>query len=279
MSLNTSAFDPDPWLGEWTIFFWATWIAWAPYVGVFIARISRGRTIREFVLGVLLAPSLFTMVWFAVFGAAGIDFDSNSGGSIGEAAANNEAVALFEFLAQYPLALVTSLLAIFLVWIFFVAGADAGTIVLGSMSAGGTPNPKTRIKLTWGAIMALVAAILLLAGGLDAIQQSQILIAAPFGILMLAIAWALLKALRKDYREERQQLQEVMAHDGNVEKQQMVEIMRRHEAGEPIGQSTPGPRQVARKRPLLPRDEGPEVLPGLFAISGEEDETGRRVPW
>ncbi len=240
MSLNTSAFDPDPWLGEWTIYFWATWIAWAPYVGVFIARISRGRTIREFVLGVLLAPSLFTMVWFAVFGAASIDFDSNSGGAIGEAAANNEAVALFEFLAQYPLALVTSLLAIFLVWIFFVAGADAGTIVLGSMSAGGTPNPSTRIKLTWGAIMALVAAILLLAGGLDAIQQSQILIAAPFGVLMLAIAAALLRALRKDYREERRQLQEVMAHDQNVEKQQMVEIMRRHEAGEPIGQSSTG---------------------------------------
>jgi glycine betaine transporter len=205
---------------------------------VFIARISRGRTIREFVLGVLIAPSLFTMIWFAVLGASGIALDERLGGTIGEAAAGNAAVALFEFLGEYPLALLTSLLAIFLVWIFFVAGADAGTIVLGSMSAGGALNPRTRIKLTWGAIMAGVAAILLLAGGLDAIQQAQILVAAPFGILMIAIAIALQRALRHDYREERRQLQEAMAYDQDVEKRQMDEFYRHRTDGDPVGQPT-----------------------------------------
>jgi len=156
---------------------------------------------------------------------------------------SNPAVALFDFLGQYPLAIVTSILAIFLVWIFFVAGADAGTIVLGSMSAGGALNPSRVIKLTWGAIMAGVAAILLLAGsgGTTAIQQAQIIIAAPFMVLMLVLCYALFKALREDYRDERRQMQEVMSHDQNVEKPQMQEeIMRRYEAGEPIGQATSG---------------------------------------
>src|SRR5215203_5966619 len=167
-SLNLSAFDPkqQAWLGSWTIFFWATWIAWGPYVGAFIARISKGRTIREFIVGVLVGPSLFSMIWFSVFGAAGIRLDNQTGGNLGEAVANDgAAIALFEFLDAYPLALLTSILALFLIFIFFVAGADAGCVVLGSMSAGGVLNPKVAIKLTWGIIMAVIAAVLLVAGG------------------------------------------------------------------------------------------------------------------
>jgi glycine betaine transporter len=143
-SLRLSAFDPSQseWLGQWTLFFWATWIAWAPYVGAFIARISKGRTVRGFIVGVLVGPSLFSMIWFSVFGASAIDLDENLGGTLNETIAGaGPAVALFGFLAQYPLAIVTSLLALFLIYIFFVAGADAGTIVLGSMSSGGVLNP------------------------------------------------------------------------------------------------------------------------------------------
>ena len=197
MSLRTSAFEPTPWLGDWTIFFWATWIAWAPYVGAFIARISRGRTVREFVLGVLIAPSLFTVVWFAVFGAAGIQTDNRLDGAISGQAAEDEAVALFAFLEQYPGALFTSVLAIVLIWIFFVAGADAGTVVLGSMS-GGVLDPRVAVKLTWGLIMAAIAAILLAVGGLDALQNGAILAATPFGILMIAICWSLFRTLAQD---------------------------------------------------------------------------------
>jgi glycine betaine transporter len=201
MSLRTGAFAPSPWLGEWTIFFWATWIAWAPYVGAFIARISRGRTIRQFVLGVLIAPSLFTMVWFAVFGASAIRTDNAVDGAISAEAAEDEAVALFTFLEQYPGTLFTSILAIVLIWIFFVAGADAGTVVLGSMS-GGVLDPRTSVKLTWGVIMAALAAILLAVGGLDALQNGAILAATPFAILMLAICWSLHRALVRDHREQ-----------------------------------------------------------------------------
>jgi glycine betaine transporter len=192
-SLRMAAFDPkeQEWLGSWTIFFWATWIAWGPYVGAFIARISKGRTIREFIVGVLVGPSLFSMIWFSIFGPAGIRLDNQTNGKFSETLYNDgAAVALFEFLSSYPGALLTSLLALFLVYIFFVAGADAGTVVLGSMSAGGVLNPKVAIRLTWGLIMAFIAAVLLVAGGggsdaLDGLTNRAILAAIPFGILMV----------------------------------------------------------------------------------------------
>jgi len=218
-SLNLSAFDPkqQAWLGSWTIFFWATWIAWGPYVGAFIARISKGRTIREFIVGVLVGPSLFSMIWFCVFGTAGIQLDQQTNGKFSETLYNDgAAVALFQFLGSYPLALLTSILALFLIFIFFVAGADAGCVVLGSMSAGGVLNPKTRIKLTWGVIMAAIAAVLLVAGGggsdaLDGLTNGAILAATPFGILMVPMCYGLVKTLQSDRREEeRREMEEIM---------------------------------------------------------------------
>jgi glycine betaine transporter len=218
-SLRLSAFDPQQqeWLGSWTIFFWATWIAWGPYVGAFIARISKGRTIREFIVGVLVGPSLFSMIWFCVFGTAGIRLDQQTGGKFSETLYNDgAAVALFEFLGAYPLALLTSILALFLIFIFFVAGADAGCVVLGSMSAGGVLNPKVGIKLTWGVIMAVIASVLLVVGGggtdaLDGLTNGAILAATPFGILMVPMCYGLLKTLQSDRREEeRREMEEIM---------------------------------------------------------------------
>ena len=218
-SLRLSAFDPQQqeWLGSWTIFFWATWIAWGPYVGAFIARISKGRTIREFIVGVLLGPSLFSMIWFCVFGTAGIKLDQQTNGKFSEALYNDgAAIALFQFLDSYPLALLTSILALFLIFIFFVAGADAGCVVLGSMSAGGVLNPKVGIKLTWGVIMAVIASVLLVVGGggtdaLDGLTNGAILAATPFGILMIPMCYGLLKTLQSDSRdEERRELEEII---------------------------------------------------------------------
>lgn len=197
MSLRTNPLGSQEWLGEWTIFFWATWIAWAPYVGAFIARISRGRTIREFVVGVLLAPSVFGVIWFSVLGSSAIATDNRTGGAIGATAAEDEGLATFRFLAEHPGFLFTAVLVLFLVWIFFVAGADAGTVVLGSMS-GGDLDPSRPSKLTWGVIMAALAAILLVVGGLDALQDGAILAATPFAILMLAICWSLHRVLADD---------------------------------------------------------------------------------
>jgi glycine betaine transporter len=199
-----NAFDADTeFLGKFTIFHFATWIAWAPFVGAFIARISRGRTIREFALGVLIAPTLVSCLWFAVFGGAAIELDQSLGGTISAAASSDPAVGLFVFLQEYPLPIITSLVTIFLLWIFFVAGADAGTIVLGSMSTGGVNDPSTTVKLAWGVAMAAFAAILLVAGGggIEAVQQASVLSTAPFGIIMLFMCWALYKSLKADARQ------------------------------------------------------------------------------
>jgi glycine betaine transporter len=201
MSFRTNPLEPSPWLGEWTIFYWATWIAWAPYVGAFIARISRGRTIREFILGALLAPSIVTMLWFSVFGSSAINLDNRLNGQISSAAEQDPALAMFRFLEQYPGFLFTAILALFLIWIFFVAGADAGTVVLGSMS-GGVLDPRRASKLTWGVIMAALAAVLLVAGGLDALQKGAILAATPFAVLMLVICWSLYKAVASEQADE-----------------------------------------------------------------------------
>ncbi len=206
MSFRMNAFAQDtPFLGTFTLFLFATWIAWAPYVGAFVARVSRGRTIREFIVGVLVAPSLANFLWFAVFGGAAIDLDQSLGGTISAAAQSDPAVGLFAFLNEYPLPLVTSLAAIFLLFIFFVAGADAATIVLGRMSAGGVLNPNRVIRLVWGAVMAAIAAVLLLAGGLPALENASILAGLPFVIITIAMCVSLYKALKADAREEERQ--------------------------------------------------------------------------
>jgi glycine betaine transporter len=165
----------------------------------------------------MVGPSLFSMTWFSIFGTAGIQLDNQTNGKFSETLYNDGvAVALFQFLDAYPLALLTSILALFLVFIFFVAGADAGTVVLGSMSAGGVLNPKVTIKLTWGVIMALIAAVLLVAGGggsdaLNGLTNGAILAATPFGILMVPMCYGLYKTLQSDRREEeRREMQEII---------------------------------------------------------------------
>ncbi len=204
MSFRLNALHPggDPWPNRWTLFYWATWISWAPYVGMFIARISRGRTIREFIVATLAVPSILSFLWFAVWGAAAIDLDRRLGGVISDAVAKETAVGVFAFLQHFPLALLLSLLAIALIWIFFVAGADAASIVLGRFSARGTLDPATPIKLVWGFVIGGVSAVLLLAGGLEALQNASILAALPFTFIMLAMCWSLLKALNRDVGEE-----------------------------------------------------------------------------
>jgi glycine betaine transporter len=214
MSLTMNAFNQDtPFLEKFTLFYWGWWVTWAPYVGVFAARISRGRTVREFVLGMLIVPSLINIAWFAIVGASAIDLDRTLGGAVSAAAQSDPAVGLFAFLQYYPLPILTALVAIFLLWIFFVAGADAATIVLGSMSVGGVTDPRRFIRLAWGVIIAAFAAVLLLIGGLEALQRAAILAGLPFGLLMVFMCWALYRALRRDAleqgrREESQETEE-----------------------------------------------------------------------
>ncbi len=207
MSFNVNSFNQDTdFLGKFTSFYWAWWIAWAAFVGVFAARISRGRTIREFVLGILIVPSLINMAWFSIVGAAAIDLDQNYNGALSTAAnpdlGGDPAAGFFVFLQYYPLAILISLFSIFLLWIFFVAGADAGTIVLGEMSVGGLKDPNRFVRLAWGVVIGVFAMVLLLTGGLEALQQAAVLVGLPFAILMVFMCYSLYKALRADFREE-----------------------------------------------------------------------------
>jgi choline/carnitine/betaine transport len=196
MAFRTAAFSDGKWLGSWTIFYWAWWISWAPFVGVFIARISKGRTIREFMLGVLLLPSVVTFVWFAVFGGVALHSELHGAGGIVEAVnSQGPAVALFALLGQYPLALVTSGLAIFLVAIFFISGADAGSVVMGMLSSRGTLTPQAPVVVLWGALAGASAGVLLLMGGLDALQTASIIAAAPFLFVMIGLCASLWRSL------------------------------------------------------------------------------------
>jgi glycine betaine transporter len=231
MSLTTGAFGQDTeFLSKFTTFYWGWWVAWAAFVGIFAARISRGRTIREFVVGILVVPSLICMVWFAIAGASGIELDQTLGGTLSAAATSDPAAGFFVFLQYYPLPIITSLVTIFLLWIFFVAGADAGTIVMGSMSAGGDLDPTRFVRLVWGAVIGLVAAVLLLSGGIESVQQAAVVVGLPFAIVMLFICYALYKALRADYHEQ---------EEGRQEEQEPEDQAVR----EPVGRPAPNPNR------------------------------------
>ena len=197
MSFRAGAFGGQEWLSGWTIFYWAWWVSWTPFVGTFIARISRGRTIRQFVLGVVLAPSLVSFVWFSILG--GISIDLQLGGfDLGAALKQGQETALFELLRQYPLFTVTALVVIILVALFFISGADAAALVMGILSSRGCKEPRMMVTVFWGVMTGAVAAILLVAGGLDALQTLCILAAFPFLFIMVGVAVSLVKELRKE---------------------------------------------------------------------------------
>lgn len=200
MSARTGAegADVDAWLQSWTIFYWAWWVSWTPFVGMFIARISRGRTIRQFVAGVLLVPSLVSLVWFAVFGGAAINTQQNGTDLAAEGGVEAQ---LFSLLDQYPIATVTSVVVMILVAIFFVSGADAASIVMGSLSQKGTIKPSRSTVVFWGVATGAVAAVMLLVGGEDALtglQTITIIAALPFLLVMVGLCVALIKDLRRD---------------------------------------------------------------------------------
>ena len=201
MAARTEASGGDPmaeWLRGWTVFYWAWWISWTPFVGLFIARISRGRTIRQFVSGVLLVPSVVTLLWFMVFGGAGIAAQRDGADVAGQATSEG---MLFGVLDQFPLATVMTVLVMALVAIFFVSGADAASIVMGSLSERGTLEPSRPTVIFWGVVMGGVAAVMLLVGGdeaLTGLQNLTIIAALPFAIVMVGLAISLAKDVRSD---------------------------------------------------------------------------------
>lgn len=202
---NASGGDQmNSWLAGWTVFYWAWWISWTPFVGMFIARISRGRTIRQFVTGVLLVPSLVSLVWFTIFGGASIDALREGAFQLANGAVNSNH-ALYQLLDSYPLASVSSVLVMILVGIFFVSGADAASLVMGTLSEQGTTAPSRRTVIFWGALTGTVAAIMLAIGdprdpgeALTGLQNLTIVVALPFVVVMVLLCLALYRDLRKD---------------------------------------------------------------------------------
>ena len=198
MSSRTGAFVDKDWLSAWTLFYWAWWMSWAPFVGAFIARISRGRTIREFVIGVLLIPSGASLIWFAISGGSAVWLQSSGEADFSGKIEEGSEAAMFALLDHLPLSSLTAGLAAVLVAVFFVTSADSASLVLGSLSARGSLNPARPLVVMWGVVVGLVALVLLLAGGLEALQQATIVIALPFAIVMLLLCVALVKELRAD---------------------------------------------------------------------------------
>lgn len=198
MTFNLYAYQPNGWIGGWTIMYWAWWISWSPFVGMFIARVSRGRTIREFIVGVLLIPTGFTIIWMGFLGNAALfSIMQEHNVSLLHAVQTDSSVALFEFLNHLPFSGVMSLLATVLVMLFFVTSADSGALVTDYLTAK-TENSPTWQRLFWTVLMAALAIILLLVGGLSALQSSIIMSALPFTFIMLLMSWGLLKALKLD---------------------------------------------------------------------------------
>jgi glycine betaine transporter len=200
MSLRISPLNEEirTWINGWTIFYWAWWIAWAPFVGIFIARVSKGRTIREFVFGVLLVPSLIGFLWFSAFGGSAIMLEHEGGAKISNLATEE---SLFGVLANYPLSSLLSILAMILVGTFFITSADSGTFVLGMMTTNGSLTPGNKIKFTWGIMLAVISLVLLYSGGLQALQNTMIVAALPFSFIMALMAISLIKALNQEAKE------------------------------------------------------------------------------
>ncbi|QEY65539.1 BCCT family transporter [Metapseudomonas lalkuanensis] len=198
-TFNLYAYESSDWIGGWTLLYWGWWLSWSPFVGLFIARISRGRTIRQFVCGVLFVPAGFTLLWMTVFGDTAIHMVLQEGvHSLADTVAQDSSLALFAFLEQFPFSSLLSLVAVLMVVVFFVTSADSGALVVDMLASGGREVTPLWQRLFWSILMGVVAMALLLADGLKALQTATIASALPFAIVLLAATWGLLKALRLD---------------------------------------------------------------------------------
>jgi glycine betaine transporter len=202
MSLTMSPFETDEWLGANTIFFWAWHMSWSPFVGLFIARISKGRTIREFIAGVLLVPTLLAVVWFSIFGGTALNIELEGIYPLAELATTEVELTLFAMLEQLPLGLISSLLAVTVIALFFITSADSAAFVLGSMTSGGSLNPSFGLKILWGLLMAGTASVLLVSGGggLEALQTAALIAALPFAFVLILMLISVSVMMGRDLR-------------------------------------------------------------------------------
>lgn len=197
-SLAIDPFGDNTWMLGWRIFYWAWWIAWAPFVGTFIARISKGRTVREFILGVSIAPALASLVWFSIFGSLGLNLSKSMNFAEIKDIASVTELALFKVFNEYPLGTFLSIIIVILLCTFFITSANSATFVLSMFSQNGDLNPSNNKKLVWGVLQALIAYALLLSGGLKALQTASVAAAFPFIFIMFFVCASIIKAFRQE---------------------------------------------------------------------------------
>ena len=224
MSLVMTPYTGEDWVERWTIFYWAWGLSWAPFVGSFIARISRGRTIREFVLGVIGMPVLLSALWFSTFGGSALYFELFEGAGLAQVVSGEMSAGLFAMLEWLPGAEVLSLLMLALIVLFVITSANSATFVLGMFTGKGVLVPKRWLRLTWGVAQVLVAGVLLMSGGLSALQTFSIIAAFPFMILMVFMAGSLLKSLRNERRQ-------IELHEALM-KERLQRLLDEHEGSE-----------------------------------------------
>ncbi|MBT6160498.1 BCCT family transporter [Flavobacteriaceae bacterium] len=198
LSTWSSSFEFSEWQNNWTIFYWAWWIAWSPFVGMFIARVSKGRTIREFVLGVLFVPTLMTFFWIAAFGGSALLLELQNSGVISTAVLEDSATSLFVFLKQFPLSSFTSIIGILMVSIFFVTSSDSGSLVIDSITSGGKLNAPVGQRILWALTEGAVAIALLIGGGLKAMQAASVSTGLLFLLVLFVICYSLFKSFRRE---------------------------------------------------------------------------------
>lgn len=204
MSLRMTPFRENAWVGDWTIFYWAWWLSWSPFVGLFIARVSRGRTIRQFIAGTVLAPSLVGFAWFSIFGGTALYMEIFQGVPLAEAVKADVSTALFALFSALPGGAIMSVVVTVLVLVFFVTSGDSATLVLSMMSTRGNPEPAARVKVIWGVLVSGIALSLLFAGGLKAVQTATIVFALPFSLVVVLMAVSVTRAIRQDWLADQQ---------------------------------------------------------------------------
>lgn len=200
-TFNLYAYEQTNWIGGWTVFYWAWWFAWCPFVGMFIARISRGRTIREFIFGVLLVPTGFVALWMSVFGNSAISMIMDDGLTVvADQVSSNTSIALFVFLQQLPFSDISQVVALFLILVFFVTSADSGALVMNLLCTNGSKNPPNWMRVFWVASIGSISLVLLYAGGLSSLQTMTIVSALPISIVLIVAIYGLFKVLVVDLR-------------------------------------------------------------------------------
>jgi choline/glycine/proline betaine transport protein len=199
LSTWNETYEATNWQQGWTVFYWGWWIAWSPFVGMFIARVSYGRTIKQFILGVLFVPTLITFLWITVFGNTAINIEMFGAGGIAKAVQENIPVSLFVLLENFPLDMLTSLLSIAVIIFFFVTSSDSGSMVIDMITSGGNPDPPVLQRLFWAILEGVVAAVLLVGGGLVALQTGAITTGLPFALVLLVMGFSLRRGLA-DYK-------------------------------------------------------------------------------